>query len=315
MKMHERKFVEQLARDALSPSPPSWLQHGIGDDCAILRYNSRNDLLVTTDLMIENVHFRREWQSAVSVGHKTLARGLSDIAAMGGTPQAALLSLAVPPEIPGRWISAFMRGFLGLARRLDVLLVGGDTSASSAGVMADCVVIGQVPRGKGVLRSGARPGDQLWVSGTLGGAACGLSCLRDSGRVASESVRRSLFYPEPRIGLGEYLREQVRVSSMMDLSDGLSIDLSRLCQQSRVGARIVLTQAPKGARIPMDLALHGGEDFELLFTVPPRNARRLPAAFEGVRLTCIGQIEKGKALKVEEDGCLSKLPVRGFEHF
>src|SRR5262245_7981317 len=155
---------------------------GIGDDCAALRVPTGHEVLVTTDFSLEGVHFRREWHSPEAVGHRCLTRGLSDIAAMGGAPLAAFLSLALPAKLPQRWVDRFFDGFLALANEFKVPLAGGDTAQSPAGVLADIMVLGSIPRGEAILRSGARPGDWLYVTGTLGAGAAALAPMLRTGR-------------------------------------------------------------------------------------------------------------------------------------
>ncbi|MBI3933866.1 MAG: thiamine-phosphate kinase [Acidobacteria bacterium] len=292
------------------------LKRGIGDDCAIFSDGGRNDLLVTTDLFLEGVHFRPEWQAADSVGHKVLARGLSDIAAMGGTPCYAFLSLALPPQISSRWVDDFFQGLFRLAEASGVILAGGDTSASRSGLIADIMVIGWAPRDKAVLRSGARPGDEIWVSGALGGAAAGMDLLRQEQKIAKrKDALRPLFYPQPRLALGRMLARRGLASAMMDLSDGLSIDLARLCEASGVGARIEAESLPRLPETPFDTALHGGEDFELLFAVPDSRTGKIPKQVDGVGLTRIGKIIRSRRLWLRREGREEPLPVLGFQHF
>jgi thiamine-monophosphate kinase len=349
----ERQFVERLRRKVTGAAgrarAGARLQHGIGDDCAVISSVGRNDLLVTTDFLLEGVHFRQEWQPPQSIGHKVLARGLSDIAAMGGTPRFAFLSLALPQSISLRWTDEFLAGFFGLAAKHGVVLAGGDTGASRAGVLADIMVIGDVPRGKAILRSGARPGDTIWVTGKLGGAARALDLLRGSGRNRSRDQSRDrkgaghrrtnaavsplratshgtvarerraglrpLFYPQPRVDLGRTLREHGLVSAMMDLSDGLSIDLARLCEASGVGALVEEMLVPRSENVSIEQALHGGEDFELLFIAPPRKARSVPSKIGGVPLTCIGKVTSRRQLRLLRGGKEKPLEVRGIQHF
>jgi len=321
LKLTERQFVEKLRRAARRRMGASTrrglhLRQGIGDDCAVLSGAGKYDLLITTDLMLEGVHFRREWQQADSLGHKVLARGLSDIAAMGGIPRHAFLSLALPRGTDFRWVDQFFAGLFRLAESNGVTLAGGDTAASMSGVVADIVVIGEAPRRKAILRSGARPGDEIWVTGVLGGAAAGLDLLRQGKRIARRTqTLRPLFYPQPRLSIGRWLSRRGLASAMMDLSDGLSIDLARLCQASGVGACIDADAIPRLRRTPLEYALHGGEDFELLFTVSARRAGKIPTQVEGARLTRIGQIQRGRRLRLIRAGREEVLPVLGFEHF
>lgn len=320
MKSSERQFVEQLRRDAARGAVRKrgglLLRQGIGDDCAVIAGAGGFDLLVTTDLLLEDIHFRRQWQDPDSLGHKALARSLSDIAAMGGTPHYAFLSLALPRGVAGRWVDEFFAGMFRLADATGVTLAGGDTASSRSGVVADIIVIGEAPRGKAIMRSGARPGDAIWVSGDLGGAAAGLELLRKAKKLARrKEVLRPLFYPQPRLALGRLLSRRGLASAMIDLSDGLSIDLSRLCEASGVGARIDAEAIPRLPSTPFEKALHGGEDFELLFTVPPSHAKRVPKQVGGVRLTRIGQVIRGRRLRLVRAGREDPLPVLGFQHF
>ncbi|HKC71592.1 MAG TPA: thiamine-phosphate kinase, partial [Terriglobales bacterium] len=226
-----------------------------------------HEALVTTDFSLEGVHFRRLWHPPESVGHRCLARGLSDIAAMGGTPLAAFLSLALPEKLPQRWVDAFMRGFLTLAKKFSLPLAGGDTAQSPGGVMADIVVVGSAPSGTAVLRSGARPGDSLYVTGELGGSALLLQrLLKGSLKKAQAGRHPAHFFPVPRVATGRMLRERKLAVAMIDISDGLSTDLRHLCEESGVGARIYAESVPvAGGPANLRMALHGGEDYELLF--------------------------------------------------
>lgn len=275
---------------------------GMGDDCAVFRPASgKDDLLFTTDLLIEGVHFERTTHPPAAVGHKALARGLSDIAAMGGEPQFCLLSLALPAWADGRWVERFYGGLLRLARATGAILAGGDLARSER-VMCDIVVAGSVPKGRALLRSGARPGDAIYVSGRLGSSALGLSTLRGG------AWKRHL-QPQPRLALGRFLRERLRATAAMDLSDGLSLDLRRLSVASRVCAEIEAPPIYPGAT--REQALHGGEDYELVFTVRP--GTRVPAHFGDLPLTQIGVMRRGLAGRVRLGGRL--LAPLGYDHF
>ena len=320
MKTSERQFVERLRREArrhaARGSKSLLLRRGIGDDCAVFSGPGRMDLLVTTDLLLEGIHFRREWQGAESVGYKTLARGLSDIAAMGGIPRYAFLSLALPAGTSSRWVDDFFKGLFRLADSSGVTLAGGDTAASQSGIVADIMVIGEIAKGQAILRSGARPSDEIWVSGELGGAAAALHLLRQGKSIAKrDDILRPLFYPQPRLALGRLLCRRGLASAMMDLSDGLSIDLARLCESSGVGARIDAESIPKHRLASWNQALHGGEDFELLFTVPATRSTKVPKLVDGVQLTRIGEVRRGRQLRLRREGMEIPLPVLGFEHF
>ena len=235
---------------------------------------------------------------------------------MGGKPVAAFLSLALPAKLPQRWVDGFMEGFLALAKKFSVPLAGGDTAQSPSGVLADIVVIGSVPRGKAILRSEAKPGDRLYVTGTLGGSVAAFNRLRRGERLRPRDFSEH-FSPTPRIAIGQYLREHRMASSMIDLSDGLSTDLSHLCEESRVGALIHADALPTIDNSPESLAsaLHGGEDYELLFTAP-RN-RRIPRKIAGVTVTEIGEIltSRRSQMWLESEGLRVPLKPKGWEHF
>ena len=293
---------------------------GIGDDCAVLHVPARHDTLVTTDFSLEGVHFRREWHTAESIGHRALARSLSDIAAMGGEPLAAFLSLALPVKLPQRWVDGFLDGFLELASEFGVLLAGGDTAQSPEKILADVAVVGSVPRGKAILRSGARPGDRIYVTGQLGGAAARLGLLYRKGigrRVHSTTLDP---LPYPRINIGRVLRQRGIATAMIDISDGLSTDLNHICEESGVGAEISAEAVPRaaldraGRRVDLAFALHGGDAYELLFTAA--KTTRVPRVIERTRISAIGEITRGKKITlIGTDRRRSELKPRGWEHF
>lgn len=275
---------------------------GIGDDCAIYRpRGAGEDLLFTTDLLMEDVHFRHASHPPEAVGHKALARGLSDVAAMGGAPRFCLVSLAAGRSAGRQWIDRFYSGLLRLARRTGTPLAGGDLARADK-TACDIVVCGAVPRGKALRRDGARAGDAIYVSGRLGGSALGLE--RRAGRAWTRHVR-----PEPRLRLGVFLRERLGASAAMDLSDGLSLDLHRMALASGLEAAIEPPLRFPGASA--EQALHGGEDYELLFTVRPRV--KVPPRHGNVPLTRIGRMRHGTAGAVYLAG--RKLPALGYDHF
>ena len=279
----------------------------------MLRVPHSHQLLVTTDFSLESVHFQRKWHPPESVGHRCLARGLSDIAAMGGEPLAAFLSLALPANLPQRWVDGFLRGFLALAKKYKVALAGGDTAQSPAGVLADIVVVGSAPKGTAVLRSGARPGDSLYATGELGGSALLLERLL-SGSLKKPQPRRypAHFFPTPRLAAGRALRERKLAVAMIDISDGLSTDLRHLCDESGVGARIYAEKLPvAGGPANLRFALHGGEDYELLFAA----RGKVPGRIAGLLVTHIGEITSGRKIALVEGGKERGLPARGWEHF
>ena len=311
----EKQLIERVRRLA-GEGRKREIVRGIGDDCAVLRIRPGEQVLVTTDLCVEDVHFRRKWHPAHSVGHRCLARGLSDIAAMGGKPVACFLSMALPPMLPQKWMDEFLRGLLQLARKFDVTLTGGDTSSGEK-IAADIVVLGTIPTGKAVLRSGARPGDQIYVTGELGGSAAVLSRLFDRKKVRPARDDRH-FYPNPRVEVGQWLRQRNLASAMIDVSDGLSVDLAHLCEESRVSALLEADAIPVSERATLDQALHGGDDYELLFTASPR--LKIPSEIRGVAVTMIGKILPGASngFRVQIRGkerSTKPLKARGWQHF
>ncbi len=317
------------------------LRLGIGDDCALLRPRPGEDLAVTTDLTLAGRHFRLDWHPAEAVGHRTLARGLSDLAAMGARPVAAFLSLGLPRELvrkPGprsveAWVDRYLDGLLALAKASGTPLAGGDLAESPV-FAADIVLIGAVRQGRALLRSGARPGDLLYVTGALGGAAAGLARLADwaqaggpararggtLGRripVPLAAVLRPHLYPEPRLAQGQWLARRGLASAALDLSDGLSSDLGHLCEESGVAAEVDAAAVPVFPGASLRQALHGGEDYELLFAARPE--ARLPRAIAGVPVTRIGWVVRRRAGRpamalLTAEGA-QPLEPRGWEHF
>ena len=306
---------------------------GIGDDCAILRVPKGHELLVTTDFTLEGRHFRRDWHPPESVGHRTLARGLSDLAAMGARPLAAFLSLALPGGTLGsrtgrRWVERFFAGLRGLAELHAVPLAGGDTAESPSGlVLADIVLVGTAPAGRALRRSGGRPVDALYVTGELSGAAAELTAMERRGAGKRPLVRANdspgahpQLYPQPRIAVGLALLRRRLATAAIDLSDGLSSDLAHLCHESGVGAELSLAALPihplalrAGTEQAIDFALNGGEDYELLFAAPA--AVKMPRSVAGVRVTRIGNLVRGRAVSlVDSGGRRRPLPPRGWEH-
>ena len=313
--IRERSLIQQI-RQIAALSSNSTVKTGIGDDCAVLRLKPGFELLVTTDLCVENVHFRRAWHPAAAVGHRCLARGLSDIAAMGGEPLACFLSLGVPEDLPQAWVNGFLRGLLALARQYKVQLAGGDVS-SAPQITADIVVTGQIPAGTAILRSGANPGDRIYVTGALGSAATTLKQLL-SGKAIKPTKSSPHFYPTPRLQVGNWLRKRRIATAMIDISDGLSVDLTHICDESGVAAILMSNKVPVAISANLELALHGGEDYELLFTAP--KSAKVPSRIAGVTITQIGEIRNrqdySSAIHILEDnGKVRPLPQRGWEHF
>jgi thiamine-monophosphate kinase len=321
----EDTLVQRITKALASKARPS-LTLGVGDDAALLQPRPSHQLILTCDWFLEGSHFLRDKHPADSIGWKCLARAVSDVAAMGGEPQYFLLSLALPETHTGKWLDGFLKGLRRATRRLRCQLAGGDTTRSNK-ILINITVVGEARAGRAVLRSGAKPGDLLFVSGRLGEADLGLRSLR-SGRAAGQ--RNSLWvkkhlYPEPRLALGQWLAAKRLATAMMDLSDGLSTDVSRLCAASQVGARIAIDKVPKAQAILRkgrtsisltEMALHGGDDYELLFTVRPNLAARVPTSFRGLPLSCIGEITRErKLLLVGPEGLEEKLVAGGWDPF
>jgi thiamine-monophosphate kinase len=309
----EKSLIERIRRRARGGAS---VVAGIGDDCAVLRVPAGHQLLVTTDFTLENVHFRREWHPPEVVGRRCLTRGLSDIAAMGGEPRAAFLSMALDRGVPQKWVNRFLAGLLEAAEEFRVPLAGGDTAQSGGGIQADIVVVGSVPKGTAVLRSGARPGDGIYVTSELGGSAAAIARMR-KGRVRAADYERH-FHPVARVEVGQWLRRKGLASAMIDVSDGLSTDLEHICEESGVGAEIEAVAIPRARvgrparQVSFDLALHGGEDYELLFT----SAKKILAKVAGVAVTRVGRItrERGMVL-ILQNGERKRLAAQGWEHF
>jgi thiamine-monophosphate kinase len=300
----------------------------IGDDAAVISPNGESDWVLSSDAFLEGIHFLPKTCPSDSVGYKSLVRATSDLAAMGATPRLFLLTLALPADRTRGWLDGFLQGMGKAVRQLGIRLVGGDTTKAPL-VLISITVLGEVPKGCAVTRSGARPGDLIYVSGKLGRAQLGYELLRHA-RGATPRYRRLVephLYPEIRLKLGAWLARQRLASAMMDLSDGLSTDLARLCDSSKVGARLFESRIPRvqirEARPParwkldpLQMALHGGEDYELLFTVPPGNKHRLAKAPGFEELAEIGEITRDKAIVLSASGGhRERLKPQGWDPF
>src|SRR5712692_10025045 len=299
---------------------------GIGDDAALFRPRLGHETILTCDWFLEGTHFLREKHPPDAVGWKCLARAVSDVAAMGGVPRCFLLSLALPETHTSRWLDLFLGGLRRASRKFQCALAGGDMTQRNK-ILINVTVVAEVPARSAVLRSGAQDGDLIYVSGRLGESELGLRIVRRSRGASSKKnpLTRRHLYPEPRLALGQWLVKRGLATAMMDLSDGLSSDLQRLCAASAVGAFVEEANIPqvrspdvalKHGHDPIHLALHGGDDYELLFTVPPRKAKLLPKNFKGVGLTAIGRITRERELLVlVEDGHAKQLRPLGWDPF
>jgi len=304
----------------------SGVRLGIGDDTALFTGTSGFDQILTCDWFLEGTHFLRDKHPPDAVGWKCLARAISDVAAMGGAPSCFLLSLALPGTHMGLWLDQFLGGLRRAAERFGCVLAGGDTTQNQ-NILISVTALGEVRTGRAVLRSQAKPGDVIFTSGRLGEAELGLRLIRKiKQRVNSRDlVLRKHLYPEPRLALGRWLAEKRLASAMMDLSDGLSTDLPRLCAASGVGARVEEAKIPRvrpeqsgpsRGDHRLNLALHGGDDYELLFTVPRKKLKRIPHFQNGTPITAIGEIKKERTLLlVDEAGREVPLPNLGWDPF
>jgi thiamine-monophosphate kinase len=302
----EDKLIERVRRQ-FTPTR-NRPRVGIGDDAAVLGAPSGTEWVVTTDAFLENVHFLRKVHPPKAIGYKALARAASDIAAMGARGRYFFLTLGLPNACAEQWLDDFLGGMAGAATKFGLTLAGGDTTQYPSVVMS-LTVVGEVDRGRAILRSGARPGDLLCVSGILGEAELGLRLIQRNlnTRKRFSKLLRKHFYPEPRLKLGEWLNSRRCVTSMIDTSDGLSTDLGHLCKASGVGAIVWASKIP-AVRIPpelqrlglnpLKLALDGGEDYELLFTVPKRFAERVSRKVGSLPVTVIGEIMRSKEILI-----------------
>jgi thiamine-monophosphate kinase len=332
----ERAWIERIRqRAAVTARGAGALRLGIGDDCAILAPPRGHEIVVTTDMSLEGRHFRRDWHPARAVGHRALARGLSDLAAMGARPLAALLSLAIPRSIAaeGAWVEGFLDGLLALAAATKTPLAGGDTAeASCSDIAIDVVLLGATPTGRALRRTGAQPGDRIFVTGALGGSAAELATL-SAPAARRESTRSTKtphngdhphLFPQPRLAAGQALLRRRIASACIDLSDGLSTDLAHLCTASNVAAEIETARLPlhslarsQSPEAALGSALHGGEDYELLFTAP--RAVTVPRTIAGVAVTCIGEIRRAGRSRpqmtlIAPDATRTPLEPGGWEH-
>jgi thiamine-monophosphate kinase len=341
----EFDFIEKIRRRAQSQR----VKTGIGDDCAVIARDAKTDLVITADLLVEDVDFRLEWTTPEFIGHKALAVSLSDVAAMGAKPVWAMLSIGIPEKIwQTGFVDEFYAGWFRLAKKFGVALVGGDLSRTPDKIVIDSIAAGETKKGKAVLRSGAKAGDLIFVTGSLGGAAAGLKLLEAGERYGKspETFLRKLLsrqlQPNPQTEIGRILGEKNLATAMIDLSDGLSSDLTHLCRESKIGAKIFadkipfdenlkkfLTQRRKDAKIEspaaangfsetdaLNFALDGGEDFELLFTVNPKIFFQLEKALKNFAFSRIGEVTASAgAIELISGNKTAVLEPEGFRHF
>lgn len=301
---------------------------GMGDDAAALKVSSSSLLLATTDMLLEGVHFDLSYTDFYSLGWKSAAVNLSDIAAMGGVPRFCLISLGIPSSVSVEQVKDFYRGFRTVLRAHGTILVGGDTCSSRKDFVINVVVLGESEKTKIVTRAGAKPGDRIFVTGTLGDSAAGLDLLgTTAGRKGQESWRKKLIQkhlrPVPRVAWGRMIAIAKCAHAMIDISDGLSSDLAHLCDESEVGARIIAEDLPCSpslraasddlGKTPLQYALSGGEDYELLFTVPPAKKKKLRSF--PISATEIGVITEGRGLLISRGGKVKQFRPTGYAHF
>ena len=333
--LSEREIISRiLGMTENIPNPGNDIVKGIGDDCAVLRKSEDKVWLVTTDTLIERVHFDLRWHPPFQLGRKSAAVNLSDIAAMGGTPVAALLSIGViKPEQP--WLEDFLKGFIACLKEHGAFLVGGDTVKSEEGVVISVTAIGETFENQVIYRSGAQVGDMLWISGKVGEATAGLSLCKHQAETHQQipdewqPLMKQHLDPEPQTLLGRHLAASGFVNAMMDISDGLATDVAHMSAASKVGAEIIEEYLPKSAsleaaagflNIPLrDLMLRGGEDYQLLFSAPVKHERELRQVASGKtekEIYPIGRIVEGKGVYlVERGGGRREIGYQGYDHF
>lgn len=326
----ERQIIEHINTLFRFPADGRVVK-GIGDDCAVLRQDDRNCLLVSTDTLVAGVHFDLAWHPPYLLGRKSGAVNLSDIAAMGGQPRFALLSMAFPGAAPP-WLDDFLAGLHGMLGEYDTRLVGGDTVKSPSDICITVTIIGEAPEDAVCYRSGAVSGDLVFVSGCLGDAAAGLALCRSglpaAGSEQWQQLIKAHLDPQPQVHLGRILAESGLVHAMMDISDGLATDLAHMCAESGAGAEIFKEDLPVSEQLAaaarklanplFDWALKGGEDYQLLFTAAPeqgQNLRRLVADQTGKDISAIGRITQGQGVYLCSDEQRREISYQGYDHF
>jgi thiamine-monophosphate kinase len=319
-------------RHRMEGNYPPEVTLGIGDDCVVLQPQVGMEWVITTDTQVEDVHFRRAWLTPYQIGWRAMAVNLSDIAAMGAQPFGALAALALPATTEVTFFDQLINGLCDLGLRYQCPLIGGNLARDPAHLSLTLTVLGHVPRGHSVLRRGARAGDEIWISGQLGGSAAGLRTFLQTIRLSdlvSTALRQRYTQPQPRVREAIFLRASGCLTSMIDLSDGLAGDLGHVCDESGVGAQVEAAALPLQAGVrevaavlgedPMELGLRGGEDFELCCTARPGMLSPLLDEFRaqyGIGLTRVGSITSERALRlVHADGSQTPLSPQAFDHF
>jgi len=327
----ERELIARI--QTCLPSPPPWLTVGIGDDAAVVEPERNRLEVLTVDTLVEGVHFDRAFVPAEAIGHRALAVNLSDLAAMGAAPRLALLAMALPPSLPLVEFDAIVSGFAALASQHRLHLAGGNLTKSPGPLMIDVTVSGSVKRRQVLTRAGARPGDELYVSGTIGGARAGLLLFKSATTEDTDTngghsfLKGRYLRPDPRVRLGVWLGRNRTATACIDLSDGLTDGVHRIADASGVGITVDADALPMDERAravferrgdtAVDEALAGGDDYELLFTVKRRRQRSVLAAarHSGVPLTRIGVCTDGRAVVLRRAGIEMPLPLAGYDHF
>jgi thiamine-monophosphate kinase len=327
----EFSLIARIRRRMEGRYPPE-VARGIGDDCAVLQPQAGREWVITTDTQVEDVHFRRAWLTPYQIGWRSMAVNLSDIAAMGAQPFGSLAALVLPAATEVEFFDQLLDGLCDLGLRFNCPLIGGNLARDPTHLSLSLTVLGHVPLGTAVLRGGARPGDEIWVSGRLGGSAAGLQTLLQSIPLADAvcaALQQRYAQPQPRVREGIFLRASGCLTSMIDLSDGLAGDLGHLCAESGVGAQLVAESLPLQTGVrevaaalgkdPIDFALRGGEDFELCYTARPGAVAPWVDAFRaqfGTDLTRVGVMTAARSLQlVQADGSQTLLSPQGFDHF
>ena len=320
-KINEKELIAGIRKD-FGIELQEAVELGIGDDAAVIKSGEKK-LVLTKDLLIEDVHFVFSSHPPALLGRKSLNINLSDVAAMGCTPKYALLGLGLPAKIKTEWVQEFFSGLKEAALAYNTALIGGDVT-QAAKVVISISLIGEGKRY--IRRGGAKPGDLIFVSGTLGDSAQGL-VLSKQGIGLGEGLKpdfllRAFFDPVPQVALGEKLAELKLASAMIDISDGLSVDLKHICEESNAGAEIELHRIPISPELssvrenPLDLALHGGEDYQLLFAVPPEKEKQVSNLYNKFKITKIGRIILGKDIFIKgKKGTRKLLEIKGYQHF